>query len=339
MVLGENIMSRDEASACQPHDDDKARSYAYERNARQQSLRKQEAQARGADALRPRTVLVITGAGQARETGLHCVNMVANAGHRVVAVLADGNAPEEFIKGPVADRIACVNKGVGTDAMLRNAIAALPERFRQIDTLVSMICIQSCRSPLLEKGARPFNIDPAAGIGDFVHAVRAVLPDLSASRRSHALAVMVPETGVHHANVRLSLHHEQAELLIAALRAELAELGVRFTRIQSGALDGNGELTAKDVTQAVAWALEQPHHLAICDIDIQPAPLARPALTRREREVLAWTACGKTSDEISRILDLSVSGVNFHVTNFLSKLDTCNKMAAVARATQLGLLP
>jgi DNA-binding CsgD family transcriptional regulator len=339
MVLGENIMSRDEASACQHHDDDRVHSYAYERNARHQSLRKREAQARAGEALRPRTVLVLTGAGQARETGLYCVNMLANAGHRVVAVLADGSAPAEFTKGPVADRIACVSKEAGTDVMVRNAIAALPERFRQIDTLVSMICMQSCRSALLEKGALPFTIEPAAGIGDFVHALRAVLHNLSASRRGHALAVLVPEPGFGHANVKPSLHHEQAELLIAALRAELAELGVRFTRIQSGALQGNGELTPKDVTQAVAWALGQPHHLAVCDIDIQPAPLARPALTRREREVLAWTACGKTSDEISRILDLSVSGVNFHVTNFLSKLDTCNKMAAVARATQLGLLP
>ena len=332
-------MSRDEASARQPHDDDKARSYAYERNARQQSLRKREAQARAVEVLRSRTVLVITGAGQARETGLQCVNMLANAGHRVVAVLADGNAPEEFTKGPVADRIACVNKDVGTDAMLRNAIAALPDRFRQIDTLVGMICLRSCHNPLLENGAFPSNADPADGVGDFVHAVRAVLPDLSASRRSHALAVLIPEAGFRHARPRPSLHHEQAELLIATLRAELTELGVRFTRIQSGALEANGELTPKDVTQAVAWALGQPHHLAVCDIDIQPAPLARPALTRREREVLAWTACGKTSDEISRILDLSVSGVNFHVTNFLFKLDTCNKMAAVARATQLGLLP
>ena len=332
-------MSKDEASACQHHDDDKARSYAYERNARQQSLRKREAQARGADALRPRTVLVITGTGQAREAGLHCVNMLANAGHRVVAVLGEGNTPDEFIKGPVADRIACVSKGVNTDAMLRNAVAALPGRFRQIDTLVGMVCLRSCHSPLLEKGARPVDIHPAAGMDDLVHAVRAVLPALSASKRSHALAVLVPEAGVRHARVRPSLHHEQAELLIATLRAELTELGVRFTRIQSGALEANGELTPKDVTQAVAWALGQPHHLAVCDIDIQPAPLARPALTRREREVLAWTACGKTADEISRILDLSVSGVNFHVNNFLSKLDTCNKMAAVARATQLGLLP
>jgi DNA-binding CsgD family transcriptional regulator len=183
------------------------------------------------------------------------------------------------------------------------------------------------------EGARPLNIDPAAGIGDFVHAVRAVLPDLSPSRRSHALAVLVPEPGIRHARVRRSLHHGQAELFIATLRAELIELGVRFTRIQSRSIEANGGLALKDVTQAVAWALGQPHHLAVCDIDIQPAPLARPALTRREREVLAWTACDKTSDEISRILDLSVSGVNFHVTNFLSKLDTCNKMAAVARNT------
>lgn len=332
-------MSRDEASVLKRSKGGRDGGYACDRNALQPFLRSREAGTSEMSSLRPRTVLVMTGAAQARETGVQCVNTLANAGHRVVAVLDDGNAPDEFIKGPVADRIACVGMEEDSDAMLSNAIGALPERFRQIDALVSMVCTQSSRSALLQKGTAPCDIEPKAGTRGLLHAVRAVLPSLSASRRGHAIAVLVPEPGLRHVKAMPSLHHEQAELLIAALRAELTELGVRFTRIHSGPLDRNGDLTPGDVIQAVAWALGQPHHLAVCDIDIQPAPLARPALTRREREVLAWTACGKTSDEISRILDLSVSGVNFHLTNCVSKLDSCNKMAAVARATQLGILP
>lgn len=61
-------------------------------------------------------------------------------------------------------------------------------------------------------------------------------------------------------------------------------------------------------------------------------------LTNREMEVLRWTALGKTSDEIARILGISINTVNFHLKNAISKLRTVNKTAAVYRATILGLL-
>ena len=97
-------------------------------------------------------------------------------------------------------------------------------------------------------------------------------------------------------------------------------------------------LSAADVAQALAWALDQPCRPAVRDIGIGPTPRCQPMLSLREREVLEWTACGKTSEEIARILELSVSAVNFHVKNLLFKLQCCNKAAAVARAALLGML-
>ena len=44
------------------------------------------------------------------------------------------------------------------------------------------------------------------------------------------------------------------------------------------------------------------------------APAVMPVLTQREREVLRWTAFGKTSDEIGLILGISSRTVNFHIT-------------------------
>lgn len=61
-------------------------------------------------------------------------------------------------------------------------------------------------------------------------------------------------------------------------------------------------------------------------------------LTRREVEVLKWTADGKTSNEISDILFISTDTVNFHVKNAVCKLSVPNKTAAVVRAYMLGLL-
>ena len=65
------------------------------------------------------------------------------------------------------------------------------------------------------------------------------------------------------------------------------------------------------------------------------APLQE--LTERERECLLWTAEGKTSQEISVILNIAESTVNFHLKNSVKKLDCINKTHAVAKAILLGL--
>lgn len=61
-------------------------------------------------------------------------------------------------------------------------------------------------------------------------------------------------------------------------------------------------------------------------------------LTTREKECLLWTADGKTSHEISVILSISESTVNFHLKNSVKKLDCINKTHAVAKAVLLGLI-
>lgn len=65
---------------------------------------------------------------------------------------------------------------------------------------------------------------------------------------------------------------------------------------------------------------------------------AHATLTKREIEVLQWTADGKTSSEIGNILSVSTNTVNFHIKNAITKLDVANKAAAVAKAAALGLL-
>lgn len=61
-------------------------------------------------------------------------------------------------------------------------------------------------------------------------------------------------------------------------------------------------------------------------------------LSDREIEVLRWTAEGKTSSEISDILNLSERTVNFHVANAMAKLNCANKTAATVKAAVLGIL-
>ena len=61
-------------------------------------------------------------------------------------------------------------------------------------------------------------------------------------------------------------------------------------------------------------------------------------LTKREREVLQWTAAGKTAWEIGAILHISERTVNFHLQNLMGKLGVHNKTHAAAKAMTFGLI-
>ena len=63
-----------------------------------------------------------------------------------------------------------------------------------------------------------------------------------------------------------------------------------------------------------------------------------PKLTRREAEILAWIAQGKSNWEIARLVDISEHGVSYHVRNILLKFDVGSRHRAVAKAQIYGLL-
>ena len=67
-------------------------------------------------------------------------------------------------------------------------------------------------------------------------------------------------------------------------------------------------------------------------------PESEVRLTEREMAVLRWTGDGKTTSEVSEIMRISESTVNFHIRNAVAKLGTANKLAATVKAAMLGML-
>lgn len=61
-------------------------------------------------------------------------------------------------------------------------------------------------------------------------------------------------------------------------------------------------------------------------------------ISKRELECLKLTADGRTSDDIARILKLSVHTANQYLTTVSGKLDAVNRMQAVAKAIRQGLI-
>jgi DNA-binding CsgD family transcriptional regulator len=64
----------------------------------------------------------------------------------------------------------------------------------------------------------------------------------------------------------------------------------------------------------------------------------RSLLSPRESEALTWVARGKSTWEISRILDLSEKSVEFYLDSCKHKLQATNRTQAVVKAIVLGLI-
>lgn len=70
--------------------------------------------------------------------------------------------------------------------------------------------------------------------------------------------------------------------------------------------------------------------------DMVMAPEMR--FSKREKEILKWTAEGKTSAEIAMILSISENTVNFHQKNMQKKFNAPNKTRIACYAAATGLI-
>ena len=70
-----------------------------------------------------------------------------------------------------------------------------------------------------------------------------------------------------------------------------------------------------------------------------PEMVNEETLTTRQAQCLQLIAAGKTSGNISSMLCISESTVNFHLKNVLTKLHANNRTHAVAKALSRSLIP
>lgn len=89
----------------------------------------------------------------------------------------------------------------------------------------------------------------------------------------------------------------------------------------------------------------QPARLATLLVQILDEPgrdwlpkVELPSLTRREVDVLRLLARGHTNKEIGRHLGIGAETVKDHVVSLFDKLDVRDRVSALRRATELGLI-
>lgn len=83
------------------------------------------------------------------------------------------------------------------------------------------------------------------------------------------------------------------------------------------------------------WSIIVPYIYAAYQ---RVAEITRPHITKRELECIRWASEGKTSWEISQILNISERTANFHVANCIEKTGSVNRQQAIAKCLLQGHL-
>jgi PAS domain S-box-containing protein len=116
---------------------------------------------------------------------------------------------------------------------------------------------------------------------------------------------------------------------------------------RTGELAGRGPVLRADGSQGliefrIRWRFAPEHHLVAMREIVAPLVVAEgetvPRLTPREREVLQLAADGHSTDDIAEVLMMSAGTVKTHLQHIYGKLDTRDRVSAVASALRLGLI-
>jgi DNA-binding CsgD family transcriptional regulator len=102
---------------------------------------------------------------------------------------------------------------------------------------------------------------------------------------------------------------------------------------QKDACDGNTDMIAAYCNHF--YIAFQRLHAPPDNPDIQVPNIY---LTPKEKEILTRVAEGKSDYDIGVIVDLTPSGVDFHMRNIFKKMQTNNRIYAAGKAIELGLI-
>jgi DNA-binding CsgD family transcriptional regulator len=121
--------------------------------------------------------------------------------------------------------------------------------------------------------------------------------------------------------------------------AAVALYGPNFEVAGVGLASSVGGVNPSKDMLSIVRALSYQFHIAYSQFDLITAEPTQPLyLTPREREVLSFSAEGKSIPVIGAILSISDNTVNFHLKNIYKKLNVATRQTAVVKGIRLGLI-
>jgi DNA-binding NarL/FixJ family response regulator len=173
---------------------------------------------------------------------------------------------------------------------------------------------------------------------------------LSAQREPDVILMDIRVRGAPTVEVirRLRLAAPHAQVLLMTVSTEDSEVVEAIMAGASGCLlkDSEGDQVLAAITAVAAGESALSPRIASALIqrarEHEPSSASnagdRPALTKREREILSLIVEGSDNKEIAAELVISPETVKTHVSTVLEKLDAGNRVEAAVKAVRAGLV-
>ncbi len=122
--------------------------------------------------------------------------------------------------------------------------------------------------------------------------------------------------------------------------AAVAIYGPNFEIAGVGLASTTGGVNPDKNILSLIQALANQFHIAYSNLDpnYKELPPQYIELTQREREILLWSAEGKSVSVIATILSTSDDNVKYHLKKIYRKLGVTDRLQAVVKAIMLGLI-
>lgn len=148
--------------------------------------------------------------------------------------------------------------------------------------------------------------------------------------------LQLPLAGGVAATAALRAHDPAARVLIFSTFARDDEIQAA---LDAGALGYLQKSASREDLLAALHAVAQNRRALAPDLARRLNALRLgPAITAREREILAFIAAGRANKEIAAVLNVSEDTVKRHVSHILEKLDVNDRAQATAEAIRRGIL-
>ena len=232
--------------------------------------------------------ILITGASSG--FGEACARIFASSGNRLILAARRlerleqlkkelaGKCPVHAIQLDVRDRVA-----------VERVIASLPEAFREIDVLVNNAGLALGLEPAHQVDIEDWEVMVDTNVKGLMYCTRTILPGMVERNRGHVVNISstagswpYPGGNVYggtKAFVTQFSRNLRADLIGTRVRVTCIQPGMAETEFSNVRFKGNDEaaekvydgtepMSATDIAEAVAWAVNRPAHLNINSIEM-----------------------------------------------------------------------
>ena len=234
-------------------------------------------------------VVLITGATSG--FGNACAKLFAENGWKVVATGRRKERLDRLTEQYGEQKMLGLSFDVRNSGLVEQALISLPESFQKIDVLVNSAGLALGQDLAHEAFIEDWDTMIDTNIKGLIYMTRRILPIMVARNKGHIVNISsvggnypYPGGNVYGASKAF------VSMFTNNLIADLRDTNVRVTNIEPGlaktefanvrfkgdqkkaetALKGTEPLTAKDIADAVYWAVSRPDHVNINRIEIMP---------------------------------------------------------------------